>query len=154
MRAHMHMRILKQRAGLLNSSTCIVYCRIPQLCSPFVHASIGQNGRGLIHGIVIFTCDDHYWPTNATSACDLCTFSGCLMGRLKKSDQVSHNMTQIASVLAVATVFVSLWTLISRQRTGAYTQDKNTYAGTWAKSAGRAYTRGGRNCGILWYMLQ
>ena len=41
-----------------------------------------------------------------------------------------HNMTQISSVLAVATVFISLWTLISRQRRGAYTRDKNTYTGT------------------------
>ena len=51
MRAHMHMRILKQRAGLLNSNTCILYCRIPQLCPPFVHASIRQNrGGGLFTG--------------------------------------------------------------------------------------------------------
>ena len=47
-------------------------------------------------------------------------------------------MTQIASVLAVATVFIiGLWTLITRH----YTQDKNTYAGTRAKSAGGAYRR-------------
>ena len=50
--------------------------------------------------------------------------------KLEKSDKVSHNMTQIASVLAVATVFISLWTLISRQRMGTYMQGKNTYAGT------------------------
>ena len=38
---------------------------------------------------------------------------------LRKSDKVSHNnMTQVASVLAVATVFISLRTLISRQRRG------------------------------------
>ena len=32
-------------------------------------------------------------------------------GNLKKNDKVRHNMTQIASLLAVATVFVGLWTL-------------------------------------------
>ena len=74
---------------------------------------------GLIHGIVIFNCDNHYRPTIATWAYDLCTFSGCLMGKIReKSDKVSHNMTQIASVLAVTTTFISLWTLISRQRRG------------------------------------
>ena len=49
------------------------YRRIPQLRPPFVHASIGQNrGGGLIGGIVIFTCDDHYRPANATWARDPC----------------------------------------------------------------------------------
>ena len=33
--------------------------------------------------------------------------------REKKSDKVRHNMTHIANVLAVATVFIDLWTLIS-----------------------------------------
>ena len=57
--------------------------------------------------------DNHYRPTNATWARDLYTFSGCLMGKLKKSDKVS-NIAQIANALAVATVFISLWTQISR----------------------------------------
>ena len=42
-------------------------------------------------------------------------------------------MTQIVNALAVATVFIGLWTLLSivdSQRRGAYRQDKNTYAGT------------------------
>ena len=33
-------------------------------------------------------------------------------------------MAQIASVLAVATVFISLWTRISRQRRGLYARQK------------------------------
>ena len=41
-------------------------------------------------------------------------------------------MTQIAYVLAVATVFIGLWTptstFDSQGRGGAYRQDKNTYA--------------------------
>ena len=42
-------------------------------------------------------------------------------------------MEQIASFLAVATVFIGLWTLIFifyGQGAGAYTRDKSTYAGT------------------------
>ena len=42
-------------------------------------------------------------------------------------------MTQIASLLAVATVFIGLWTLISTfyiQGGGAHTRDKTTYVGT------------------------
>ena len=56
-------------------------------------------------------------------------------------------MAQIASVLAVTTVFfISLQIQqISRQRREAYMQDENTYAGIWAKMA-----EGGDNCGILW----
>ena len=39
-------------------------------------------------------------------------------------------MIQIASLLAVATVFIDLWTLFYSQGRGAYTRDKTTYAGT------------------------
>ena len=56
-------------------------------------------------------------------------------------------MTQTASVLTVTTVFVGLLTLItifySQRRRGAYTQDKNTYAGTFIKSAGGLMCEGG-----------
>ena len=94
---------------------------------------------------MIFTCDDHYRPTNATWMRDSCTFSGCLMGKTRyKCDKVSHNMTQIASVLPVATIFTSLWTLTSRQRRGAYMRDKICmYAGIWAKSTGGLIREGG-----------
>ena len=68
-------------------------------------------GRGLIRGILTFPCDDHYRPPNATWARDLCTFSGCLVGKTRrKNDKVRHIVTQIASLLAVATVFIDLWT--------------------------------------------
>ena len=40
-------------------------------------------------------------------------------------------MTQIASLLAVATVFIDLWTpFYSQGGVGAYTRDITTYAGT------------------------
>ena len=57
-------------------------------------------------------------------------------------------MAQMASLLVVATVFVALWTLniyiLQSERGGAYTRDKTTYAGTWAKIAGGGlYARGG-----------
>ena len=39
-------------------------------------------------------------------------------------------MTQIASLLAVATVFVDLWASFYSQGGGAYTRGKSTYAGT------------------------
>ena len=66
-------------------------------------------GRGLIRGILTFPRDDHYRPSNATWVRDLCTFSGYLMG---KTNKVRHTMAQIASLIAVATVFISLWPLI------------------------------------------
>ena len=73
--------------------------------------------------------------------------------KLEKNDKVRHIVTQIASLLAVATVFIDLWTPFYSQGGGAYTRDKTTYAGTRAKNAGGAYARGGgRNRGILRYM--
>ena len=51
--------------------------------------------------------------------------------KLEKNDKVRHIVTQIASLLAVATVFIGLWTLFySQGGGGAYTRDKTTYAGT------------------------
>ena len=38
---------------------------------------------------------------------DLYTFSGCLMGRTQEKRQERHNMTQLASLLAVATVLLA-----------------------------------------------
>ena len=52
-----------------------------------------------MHGIMTTPHDDHYQLTNATWAH---TFSCSLM---EKNNKVSYNMTQIASVLTVATVF-------------------------------------------------
>ena len=59
-----------------------------------------------------------------------------LQAKLEKSDKVRHNMTRIANILhvAVATVFIGIWTLIStfdsQRRGGAYKRDKTTYVGT------------------------
>ena len=85
-------------------------------------------GRGLIRGILTFPCDDHYRLSNATWARDLCTF--CVLSltvwweKLEKNDKVRHSMTQIASLLAVATAFVDLWAPFYSQGGGAYTRDK------------------------------
>ena len=76
-------------------------------------------GRGLIRGILTFPCDYHYRPLNATWARDLCTFSGCLVGKTRENNKARHTMTQIASLLAVATVFIDLWTPLYSQG-GAY----------------------------------
>ena len=61
--------------------------------------------------IVTFQCDDHYRPLNAMLVHNLCTLSGCLGGGGGKNDKVRHYMTLIASLLAVATIFICLWTL-------------------------------------------
>ena len=51
---------------------------------------------------------------------NLCSFSGCLVGKTRENDKVRH-MTQISSLLAVATVFVALWTqFYSQGGGGAY----------------------------------
>ena len=57
--------------------------------------------------------------------------------KLEKNDKVRDNMTQIASLLVVATVFT--WLMVSNvyiyihftvREGGAYTRDKTIYAGT------------------------
>ena len=59
--------------------------------------------------------------------------------KLENNDKVRHIMTQIASLLAVATVFIDLRTPFHSQGGGgAYTRDKTTYAGTRARNAGGA----------------
>ena len=51
--------------------------------------------------------------------------------KLEKNDKVRHIMTQIASLLAVATVFLTYGLHFTvREGGGAYTRDKTTYAGT------------------------
>ena len=46
------------------------------------------------------------------------SLSVCGWTKLEKDGKVRHNMTQIASLLAVATVFIGLWTLFTSQRGG------------------------------------
>ena len=57
-------------------------------------------------------------------------------------------MTQVASLLAVATVFIGLWTrniyILLLGRRDLHVRQKTTYAEAWAKNAaGVAYARGG-----------
>ena len=56
----------------------------------YYHASIRQNrGGGLICGIVIFPCDDHYRQTIAKWVHNLCTFAGCLTDKVS-FDKLVH----------------------------------------------------------------
>ena len=64
-------------------------------------------------------------------------------------------MTQIASLLAVAAVFVDLWTPFYRQsgRGGLYARQKYLCRNLSYKFRGILCARGGRNRGILWYRI-
>ena len=70
-----------------------------------------------MRGIVTFLCDDHYQPSNTT-----CSVISLVVwwAKLEKNDKVRHNniMTQMANLLAVATVFIGLWTLFISQGGG------------------------------------
>ena len=77
-----------------------------------------------------------------------------------QNSRKTHNITQIhvASLLAVATVFIGLWTLIStliftvREGRGLLLcETKLPVQELELKVQGGAYVRRGRNCGILWY---
>ena len=69
--------------------------------------------------------------------------------KLEKNDKVRHIMTQIASLLAIATVFIDVWTLFYSQ--GLYAR-KLPMQELELKMQGGLCARGGRNCGILRYL--
>ena len=93
---------------------------------PFVHARIGQKwGGGLYAGSLHFrvtTITDRRMPRGrAISVLSLAVW----WAKLEKNDKVRHNMTQIASLLAVATVFVDLWApFYSQGGGGLYARQK------------------------------
>ena len=99
-----------------------------------MHARIGQKwGGGLYAGSLHFRVttiiDRRISRGRAISVLSLAVW----WAKLEKNDKVRHNMTQIASLLAVATVFVDLCQImgsILQSGRGAYTRDKSTYAGT------------------------
>ena len=75
-----------------------------------MHARIGQKwGEGLYAGFLHFhviTITDRRMPRGrAISVFSLAVW----WTKLEKNDKIRHNMTQIGSLLAVATVFVDLW---------------------------------------------
>ena len=74
--------------------------------------------------------------------------------KLEKNDKVKHIMTQIASLLAVATVFIDLWTpFYSQGGGGLICKTKLPMQELELKMQGGAYARGGgRNRGILRYI--
>ena len=76
--------------------------------------------------MLTFRCDNHYQLSNAMWVRDLCTSLAVWWIKLEKNDKVRHIMTQIASLLAVATVFIYILTqFYSRggggEEGGAYT---------------------------------
>ena len=79
---------------------------------PFVHASIGQN-RG---GVYSRDSDIYMWRPLPTDECHVGARSLHFLWLFEVIIILCR--TQIASVLSVATVFIGLWTLISRQRWG------------------------------------
>jgi hypothetical protein len=119
--------------------TCTVESRDyapPPLCM----LALGKSGEGA------YTRDPNIsaWRPLPTVECHVGARSLAVWwAKLEKNDKVRHNMTQIASLLVVATVFTRLMVCdiyFTVRGGGAYTRDKT---GTWAKNAGGAYARGG-----------
>ena len=84
-----------------------------------MHARVGQKWEGgLYAGSLHFrvtTITDRRMPRGRTiSALSLAVW----WVKLEKNNKVRHNMTRIATLLAVATVFIGLWTLFTSQRGG------------------------------------
>ena len=96
-------------------------------------------GRGLIRGILTFrvtTITDHQTPCgHAISVLSLAVW----WAKLEKNNQVRHNVTQITSLLAVAT---DLWTPFYSQGAGLIRETKLPMQELELKIQG-AYARGG-----------
>ena len=79
----------------------------------------------------VTTITDHRMPRGCAISV---LFLAILCSNLKKINKVRHTIVQIASLLAVATDFIGLWTLMftfySQGGWGAYMRGKTTYAGT------------------------
>ena len=130
-----------------------MYRRIPRLRPPFVHARIGQKwGGGLYAGSKHFrvtTITDRRMPYGrAISVLSLAIW----WAKLEKNNKVRHNMTQIASLLAVATVIIDLWTPFYSQGGGGLIREtKLPLQELELKMQGGLMREGGRNRGILRY---
>ena len=99
---------------------------------PFVHARIGQKwGGGLYAGSLHFcvtTITDHRMPCGRAISI---LSPAVWQAKLEKNNKVRHNMTQIASLLAIATILLTYGLHFTvREGGGAYMRDKTTYAGT------------------------
>ena len=118
----------------------------PPLCT----LALGNSGGGDLYAgslhFCVMTITSRRMPCGRT----ISTFSGCLMG---KTDKVRHNITQIAGLLAVATVFIGLWTLQSGRGGGLLRETKLPMQELELKVQRGLCTRGGRNCGILWCIM-
>ena len=119
-----------------------------------MHTRIGQKwGGGLYAGSLHFrvtTITNRRMPRGrAISVLSLTVW----WAKLEKNDKVSHNMTQIASFLAVATIFVDLWApFYSQGGGGLYARQTLKYLYMQElelKMEGGLMREGGRNRGIL-----
>ena len=95
-----------------------------------MHARFGQKwGGGLYAGSLLFcvtTITDRRMPRGRAISV---LFLAVWWAKLEKNNKVRHNVTQIASLLAVATVLLTYGLHFTvREGWGAYTQDKTTYA--------------------------
>ena len=117
-----------------------------------MHARIGQKwGGGLYAGSLHFrmtTITDRRMPRGrAMSVLSLTVW----WANLEKNDKVRHDMTQIASLLAVATVFIDLWAPFYSQGGGGLIHEtKLPMQELELKMQGGLMREGGRNRGILW----
>ena len=109
-----------------------------------MHARIGQKwGGGLYAGSLhcrVTTITDRRMPRGrAFSVLSLAVW----WAKLEKNDKVRHNMTQIASLLAVAAVFVDLWAPFYSQVGGLIRETKVPMQELELKMQGGLCARGG-----------
>ena len=75
-------------------------------------------GRGLIRGILTFSCDNDYQPSMPRGRAISVLSHAVWWAKLEKNDKVRHNMTQIASLLAVEVLLLLIYGLHFTVREG------------------------------------
>ena len=143
-----------QVVKIFSWQTFYAYSKIPRLRPPLHWAKVG---RGFHLQDPYISHDDHYQPSNATWARSL-YFLWLFDEQNSRKTTVRHNnMTQIASLLAVPTVFIGLWTLNMLKGGGClHVYARQNYLrrnSSYIKMQGLMREGGGHNCGfLLWYM--
>ena len=128
------------------------YRRILHTCPPFLHASIGQNREGAYAWDNDILCHNHYRVTIAMWACDVRTFTGCLMDKIAENRQ-SKPWYDTSSYCTNYSYGVQIARFHSQSRREAYGRDKYTCEETLARNGRGLMREGGRMGGILRHFL-
>ena len=122
------MREIKRERGFLHMCTDTMESLNT---TPLCMLALGKTGEGAYAWdpcICVMTITDHRMPCRCSVSA---LFLAVWWAKLDINEKIRHDMTQMASLLAVFTILF-LWTLITTfyNQRGGFTRDKTINAGT------------------------